>query len=163
MNINLECEDDNYYNKFLREASPRTNYGEGYSENIEELKKRIIMTRYNLFRQIEKLCTIEKTGEFRYNKMIQSGNLVQTHWDYGRGYYDVSIYYIFSNNIHFCRIYFGTIDDGDFGSWTERKSKEKAIELIEKAKDIFSEMVVCPEYNELNLLFRDLGIYFCNE
>lgn len=27
-NINIECEDDNYYDKFLEEISPRTNYGE---------------------------------------------------------------------------------------------------------------------------------------
>lgn len=32
MNINLECEDDDYYDKFLEEISPRTNYGEDYSE-----------------------------------------------------------------------------------------------------------------------------------
>lgn len=32
MNINLECEDDDYYDRFLEEVSPRTNYGEGYSE-----------------------------------------------------------------------------------------------------------------------------------
>lgn len=27
-NINIEHEDDNYYDKFLEETSPRTNYGE---------------------------------------------------------------------------------------------------------------------------------------
>lgn len=37
MNINIESEDDNYYDKFLEEISPRTNYGEGYSK--EECNK----------------------------------------------------------------------------------------------------------------------------
>lgn len=29
-NINIECENDDYYDKFIEESSPRTNYGEGY-------------------------------------------------------------------------------------------------------------------------------------
>jgi hypothetical protein len=27
-NINITCEEDNYYNKYIEEISPRTNYGE---------------------------------------------------------------------------------------------------------------------------------------
>ena len=34
-NINLELEDDDYYDKFLEESSPRTNYGDGYSEEYK--------------------------------------------------------------------------------------------------------------------------------
>ena len=104
-----------------------------------------------------------KTGENRYSKFIQSGRLVNDHYDHGTGYYDVSIYYIFSENSHYCRVYFATIDDGCFGSWTERATKEKAIELVEKVRDKFAEMRACPSYDELNLQFRDLGVYFCGE
>lgn len=125
------------------------------------------MARYDIFKKLDEFittyCKMEKTGEYQYNKMIRSGELSKTHYDYGRGYYDVCIYYILSQNKHCCRIWFGTIDDGEFGSWTECNSKEKAIELVEKAKDIFSEIDVCPSYEELNLLFRDLGVYFCHE
>ena len=41
MNINLECEDDDYYDRFLEEISPRTNYGEGYSEENYEIVESI--------------------------------------------------------------------------------------------------------------------------
>ena len=34
-NINIECEDDNYYDKYLEEVSPRTNYGKGWSNDKE--------------------------------------------------------------------------------------------------------------------------------
>lgn len=32
-NINIECEEDDYYNRFLYEISPRTNYGEDFEED----------------------------------------------------------------------------------------------------------------------------------
>jgi hypothetical protein len=39
MNINIECESDNYYDRYLEEVSARTNYGEGYEfEEIENEK-----------------------------------------------------------------------------------------------------------------------------
>lgn len=56
-----------------------------------------IMTRYDVFDKIEKLCELQKTGEHMYNKMIQSGQLAETHCDYNRGYYDVCIFYLFMN------------------------------------------------------------------
>jgi len=39
MNINIECEDDDYYDRFLEEISPRTNYGDNYFE--QELDNKI--------------------------------------------------------------------------------------------------------------------------
>jgi len=125
------------------------------------------MTRYEIFNKLDEFistyCKMEKTGECQYNKMIQSGKLVDTLYDYGKGYYDVCIYYRFDGSEHYCRIWFGTIDDGDFGSWTICKSKEEAIDLVEKAKDIFSEMNICPNEEDLNHKFKNLGIHFCNE
>ena len=118
------------------------------------------MTRYDVFDEITQLCKITKTGKYKYNKIIQSGELAKTHYDYGLGYYDVCIYYMFIRDKHVCRIWFGTIDDGDFGSWTECETKEEAIKLVKKSKNIFSEMIICPNYRDLNLLFKDLGIFF---
>lgn len=40
-NINIECEDDNYYDEFIEESSPRTNYGEGYK--TEKMKDEYII------------------------------------------------------------------------------------------------------------------------
>jgi len=122
------------------------------------------MTRYDLFDKLEELCSLKETGEHVYNKMVQSGDLIETHWDYGRGYYDVCVYYFKDyKEKHQCRIWFGTIDDGDFGSWNECESKEKAIELVEKAANIIKDITVCPPFKELNELFRPIGIYLCNE
>lgn len=122
------------------------------------------MTRYDLFDKLKEMCSLKKTGEHQYNKMVQSGNLVETHWDYERGFYDVSIsYYYDYKNRHCCRIWFGTIDDGDYGSWNYLETKEKAIELVEKAADILKDITVCPSHKELNELFRPIGIYLCNE
>ncbi len=39
MNINIECEDDDYYERFKEEISPRTNYGEGYDNYSGDDKK----------------------------------------------------------------------------------------------------------------------------
>lgn len=123
-----------------------------------------IMSRYNLFSTILGICELVKTGEHCYSKMIQSGELAQTHYDYNRGYYDVSMYYLpRGNDEHWIRVWFGTIDDGDFGSWTKCENKEKALELLDKIKDEFKDMVVCPSHEKLNKQFEKLGVYFCNE
>lgn len=34
--VDSECEEDEYYNKYLEEISPRTNYGEDYETNKTE-------------------------------------------------------------------------------------------------------------------------------
>lgn len=125
------------------------------------------MTRYYIFRKLQAFinthCKAEKTGEHRYNIFIQSGALSETHYDYGMGYYDVCIYYSLFDNQHACRIWFGTYDDGDYGSWTVCPTKEEAVALVEKAKDVFENMGACPNHVELNMMFADLGITFCNE
>ncbi len=53
-NINIECEDDDYYDKFIEESSPRTNYGEGYK--TEKMKDEyIIINKSTLEKRIEEL------------------------------------------------------------------------------------------------------------
>lgn len=123
------------------------------------------MTRYDLFRQVENLSKMEKTGKYMYNKFMPSGRLAETHHDYSTGFYDVCIYYIHhpSDGKHYCRVWFGTIDDGDYGSWTECKTKKKAVALVERVKDKFDTMTVLPEHTELNKEFREFSIYFCHE
>lgn len=83
--------------------------------------------------------------------------------DYDTGMFDVCMYYIFSQGQHCVRVWFGTIDDGDFGSWTACKSKEKALALLEKVKNKFEEITTLPTQEELNDDFKELGVYFCNE
>lgn len=54
-NINIECEDDDYYDKFIEESSPRTNYGENYK--TEKNERRIYHHKQN--RSSKKNRTIE--------------------------------------------------------------------------------------------------------
>lgn len=130
---------------------------------IKELQDKQVKG-YNRYGEISKLCQMDETGDYQYNKMIQSGELAETHFDYDRGYYDVCMYYYLDNEKkHQCRIWFGTIDDGDYGSWNELPNKEEAVELVEKARDLFKDMVVCPSHKDLNKIFNEIGIEFCRE
>ena len=107
---------------------------------------------------------ITKTGENEYNKLIQSGDLAKEHYDYGVGFYDVSMSYIkLVNSPHSCRVYFKTIDDGDFGSWNDFETKEEALNLLEKVVKKFEDITRLPSSEELNVMFRELGVYFCFE
>ena len=97
------------------------------------------MTRYERFEELQALTRMEKTGEYSWNKMIQTGGL-SLH-DYSTSYIDLSIYYLLQNKKHYCRIWFGTIDDGEFGSWNEFDTAKKAKELVDKAVNFFNDMV----------------------
>jgi len=119
------------------------------------------MTRYNLFNEINKLCELTQTGEHQYNKMVHTGLL--EFCDYNTGLLDICMYYLYQDNNHIVRIWFGTIDDGDFGSWTICDSKEEALELLNKVVDKFKDITVLPTINQLNKEFEKLKIYFCYE
>lgn len=121
-------------------------------------------TRYDLLNEMREKQKITKTGENRYNKLIQSGDLAKEHYDYGVGFYDVSIYYAhYKGDGHCCRVWFGTIDDGDFGSWNSFETKEEALALLEKVVKKFEDITRLPSSEELNVMFREIGVYFCFE
>lgn len=121
-------------------------------------------TRYDLLREMREKQKITKTGENEYNKLIQSGDLAKEHYDYGVGFYDVSMSYIkLVNSPHSCRVHFNTIDDGDFGSWNDFETKEEALNLLEKVVKKFEDITRLPSSEELNVMFRELGVYFCFE
>lgn len=118
------------------------------------------MTRYEVFQKLEQLLKLEKTGEFSYNKIVISGELSKSHYDYDSGFYDVSISYLLYQNKHLVRVWFGTIDDGDFGSWNEFTNKDDALSLLEKIVQKFEKITVCPSINDLNKDFLKIGVYF---
>ena len=121
-------------------------------------------TRYNLLQEMREKQKITKTGENEYHKLIQSGDLAKEHYDYGVGFYDVSMSYIkLADSPHSCRVYFNTIDDGDFGSWNDFETKEEALNLLEKVVKKFEDITRLPSSEELNVMFRELGVYFCFE
>lgn len=121
-------------------------------------------TRYDLLNEMREKQEITETGENRYNKLVQSGDLAKEHYDYGVGFYDISMYYIyFRGGEHCCRVWFGTIDDGDFGSWNYFETKEEALALLEKVVKKFEDITRLPSSEELNVMFREIGVYFCFE
>ena len=61
------------------------------------------------------------------------------------------------------RVWFGTVDDGDFGSWNDFETKEEALNLLEKVVKKFEDITRLPSSEELNVMFRELGVYFCFE
>jgi len=117
-------------------------------------------TRYELFDQLADLCKFVFEKPYKYKKMIQSGELKEVHSDYGRGYYDLHIWVYEHKGQCYCRTCFATVDDGDFGSVNECRSKKDAKELVDKLKERFDEMVSCHSHEELNKEFQDLGVYF---
>ncbi len=120
------------------------------------------MSRYEIFDKLKELTKLTSI-ENGYAKMIQTGDL--NFWDYGTGFLDISIYYLYSHNGEHCvRIWFGTIDDGDFGAWKHMKTEKEARELIERvANEVFKDMVTLPTQEILNELLRKYGVYVCNE
>ena len=124
-------------------------------------------TRYDLLNKMRAKQKIVQTGENEWNKLIQSGDLAKEHYDYGAGFYDISISYVthplYGSPSHYCRVWFGTIDDGDFGSWNDFETKEEALNLLEKVVKKFEDITRLPSSEELNVMFRELGVYFCFE
>lgn len=129
------------------------------------------MARYEILKQIreyqEVTLTTDTIDRVSYSKILPSGDLWEEHYDYGIGFYDVSMYYMRqvrdSEDIHVMRVWFGTIDDGSFGVWKELDSREECIQLLDKVVDRFKSIKRCPSSKRLNEIFRDLGIYFCIE
>ena len=52
---------------------------------------------------------------------------------------------------------------GDFGSWNDFETKEEALNLLEKVVKKFEDITRLPSSEELNVMFRELGVYFCFE
>lgn len=113
------------------------------------------MTRYADFEKLAEITKMVKTAR-GYAKFVQTGSLSIN--DYGRGFVDLDIYsFVDYKKVPQVRLWFGTIDDEDFGGWLACESKEQADELVERiANEIFRDMVAFPTIEELN---EDLKIY----
>lgn len=116
------------------------------------------MTRYDGFRTLKILTELTKT-EKGYSKFIQRGNL--SLYDYNRGFIDLSVHaYLNQLKEPFVRIWFGTVDDGDYGGWLACATLEQAQELVERiANEVFKDMISFPTDEELNRMLRPYGIW----
>lgn len=87
-NINIEYEDDDYYEKFQKELSPRTNYGEGYyrtekkllnltKTNIKIMSKYIIIDAEAIQKRIEELKFQREREPDNYTQSFLDGKIKQ--------------------------------------------------------------------------------------
>lgn len=121
------------------------------------------MTRYADFDKLKELTKLNKTDR-GYAKFIQTGNL--SLCDYGRGFIDLEVYTYVSrmDKLARVRIWFGTVDDGDFGGWLVCSSKEQADAIVEAiAHEVFENMIAFPSEAEINVLLRPYGMYVSYE
>lgn len=116
------------------------------------------MTQYDKFEQLKELTKLTKT-EKGFSKFIQTGNL--SLYDYGRGFIELEIYaYLDYNGKQWVRIWFGTVDDGDFGGWISCASLEEAQLLARRvATEVFENMISFPFDEDLNELLQPYGVH----
>ena len=116
------------------------------------------MTRYEGFENLAFMMGLERT-ERGYAKFIQTGKL--PIYDYNTGFIDLHIYStIGANKKPYVRLYFATVDDGDFGGWLECADKLEANRIVEEiAYKIFKNMVSFPDHDTLNKLLCPYGLY----
>jgi hypothetical protein len=117
---------------------------------------------YDFYDQIDNITSMrkyEEYGTYAYLKMIQTGSFKL--FDYGRGFLGVQIFVSGHEEGKYCaRIWFTTVDDGDFGGWSKEMSKLNASTLVNRiAMDVFSQMKILPSQEELNLKLRPYGMY----
>lgn len=128
-----------------------------------------MVTVYDLFDQIRplmglveqpKAVTSEVMG-VEYLKLVQTGGLSEVCCDYGLGFLCVSISTVSPEDGNFCtRVFFHTLDDGDYGAWGKPFSAfEDAQANTKRVAEVFRDMVALPSPEDLNALLRPLGLY----
>jgi len=115
------------------------------------------MTRYKDFDALIALTKLTKS-ERGYSKFIQTGQLGL--YDYGVGFIDLEVYVREQpDGCYAVRLWFGTIDDGDFGGWRQAKSHEQAEKLVKDiVNNVFKDMVAFPTVEELNKQLQRYGV-----
>jgi hypothetical protein len=120
---------------------------------------------FNLLRKLQKMRVFKwHDGTTCYAKMIQRGEL--DHFDYNVGFHDVIVRIIkkHDDGSYAVRIWFKTVDDGDFGGWSNYMKKEEAEKMAERvAKEVFEPMHILPNETELNDMIIPLGMYVGKE
>lgn len=107
------------------------------------------MTRYADFEKLKDLTKLTKTDR-GYSKFIQTGDL--EFYDYGTGFIDLSIYaFVGRDRVPRVRLWFGTVDDSDFGGWLDCNTLEEAQDVVEQiANNVFKDMIAFPTHEEIN-------------
>lgn len=117
---------------------------------------------YDLYEEIEKAMAMRKYDEYgtpAYLKMVQTGKI--EFFDYDRGFLGVEIFVCGNEKDRYCaRIWFATIDDGDYGGWSREMGKEEASQLVTRiAKEVFEPMRSLPSLDEMNRMLVKYGVH----
>lgn len=125
------------------------------------------MNSYEIQKKIIELSKVrnESDGEYeRYSKIMFQGSNSDIQM-YNTGFIDVQIFSSYQYNKHHARLWFGNIDDGSIGAWTNCDTLEEANKLVKKAKE-----VLLDQYNslpdtldELNQILREAKLYVSHE
>lgn len=120
------------------------------------------MNVYEKFAAIREITKLEQEpnrhGSISYRKMIQTGAL--DFFDYLTGFLEVNVYPYYDGEKWYVRMWFATVDDGDFGGWSTDMPFEKAQKTAaDIAKNVLEDMITLPTKDELNKLLRPYGMY----
>ena len=122
-----------------------------------------IYSKFRTLGELTKLMKVTPEGSvIEYSKLIQTGDL--DFCDYGVGFLNLQIYALESMEEQYkgkyhVRLWFATIDDGDFGGWSVPMEKEEAITLAKRiAEGVFEDMVKFPNQQDLNEMLMPYGM-----
>lgn len=122
-----------------------------------------IYSKFRALGELTKLMKVTPEGSIiEYSKLIQTGDL--DFCDYGEGFLNLQIYALESMEEQYkgkyhVRLWFATIDDGDFGGWSIPMEKEEAITLAKRiAEGVFEYMVKFPNQQDLNEMLMPYGM-----
>ena len=138
------------------------------------------MDKMNEFEQIEMAYKLNQWDDLsnthspvHWGKIIHEGNC--SHHCYGRGFFYLRIYVMIhrkwnedtskydENGNYSVRVWYGTIDDGDFGGWYEDLPLEDAKWIANEIKDIYNTIYSLPTDDEMNKLLEPTGMKLSRE
>jgi hypothetical protein len=116
---------------------------------------------HDRYEKLEELLVLHRTTRATlpaFFKMCFTGQCPL--FDYGRGFLGVFGYVTPQENEYVVRLWFQTVDDGDYGGWSKSMSFEKAQDTLWKiADEVFTDMQALPNTEDLNKKLRPYGLY----
>lgn len=128
----------------------------------KKIPKYDIYERFKQILELTKLVKVEDSQhKLRYNKMVQTGEL--NHYDYGVGFLCFETFIVPEKSIRNgfkVRIWIATIDDGDFGGWSEPMTEGSAKDIVRKiANEVMEDMNIFPSDKKLNEMLRPYKMF----
>ena len=126
---------------------------------------------YEHFDVMEKLTKAHwysdvENGRILFSKLMLTGDC-EFH-DYGTGYHFIKIRIVPCRKQEFLgkyqvRIWYATIDDGDYGGWGEPVDLGQAEEMLKHVAEIYDGLDKLPREETMNMLLKPFNIKVCYE